>query len=312
MVLQKKLTSYYPEKKFKDAQFTTFGRKYFKEYQIWVKHIEVKSDQGWLLEDEITMRTYGFDFVKELVDFRDLGDTFLEVQFRASPFYTYYERSYIKLQDIFGNLEGLVSVFLIEIAVAVLPYVKLKFYEDLVNEVFDVHGYHPDETFKAEKREEKKEPGKLEVYQCENNKDKNDVSIGEIRIPLTQPHNESIFIDVEEQPPVERIRTDLFEKDKQKNSKPAFSLDLKQVGGSELLSFNSNKKGSEITRPEDQISFTSKTAKNNTLLNKKNKDSTIIPKSYSNNLLVEAPSIDKLQSKNMPDHTAPRLWYCSF
>lgn len=128
-----------PERIYMDAKFTTFGKTYFKEYQIWISHNEITTDSGWLMEDSSVRYSNSFDSLKEFLDLRSAGDQFVEFQVRVSPFYNYYSRQYIKIQDILANVDGLLTLVLVSIAIAILPYVKMKFYEGLIAEVFDVN-----------------------------------------------------------------------------------------------------------------------------------------------------------------------------
>jgi len=63
---------------------------------------------------------------------------------------TFWSRSYIKIQDILAELDGLVTVFVIIIALSIHPYIKNKYFEELINEVFDVKVYRYKEKEKKE------------------------------------------------------------------------------------------------------------------------------------------------------------------
>mmetsp|Transcript_13233 Transcript_13233/g.11319 ORF Transcript_13233/g.11319 Transcript_13233/m.11319 type:complete len:283 (+) Transcript_13233:57-905(+) len=41
-----------PGKLFLDSAFTTFGMNYYKEYSFFIKHVEMKSDVGWMFSEE--------------------------------------------------------------------------------------------------------------------------------------------------------------------------------------------------------------------------------------------------------------------
>jgi len=62
----------------------------------------------------------------------------LDLEIRVSPVTQVYARSYIKIQDIVARANGLTSIALIILLIFVSPYSNLKFYESLINDLFDV------------------------------------------------------------------------------------------------------------------------------------------------------------------------------
>ncbi len=139
----------HPEGRFLDSKFTTFGQGYYKEYSFFVRHISVKSDVGWLFSQNNKHDFISFDRVQENVDFREF-DSFFRLVLRVSTMKTFWTRTYIKLQDILAELDGLLTLFVIIVAIVVYPYIKTKYFEELTNDIFDVKIYRWDQNKKKD------------------------------------------------------------------------------------------------------------------------------------------------------------------
>ena len=146
-----------PESRFLDSKFTTIGKSYYKEYSFFTRHINVKNDIGWLFSEYHNQDYVSFDRIQENIDFRHF-ENFFRFVIRVSTMKTFWSRSYIKIQDILAELDGLVTLFIIVIALVVHPYIKSKYFEELINEVFDVKIYRLD---KDKKKEEPSSPSKV-------------------------------------------------------------------------------------------------------------------------------------------------------
>jgi len=48
-----------------------------------------------------------------------------------------YHRSYIKIADIFAQVEGIASAVLVVLIILIYPYLKIKYYEDIFNSLYD-------------------------------------------------------------------------------------------------------------------------------------------------------------------------------
>mmetsp|Transcript_28913 Transcript_28913/g.26259 ORF Transcript_28913/g.26259 Transcript_28913/m.26259 type:complete len:208 (-) Transcript_28913:759-1382(-) len=122
------------------SNWINIGTGYHKNYVVYLQHNELKSDTGWLLQDE---ETRNFVSVNEIIDQLDLKprSSFLGFTIRVGTHKEHYIRRYIKLQDVFSEVDGLVTLAIILIAIFVFPYVKLRFYQDLVNDMFDLRIY---------------------------------------------------------------------------------------------------------------------------------------------------------------------------
>ena len=48
-----------------------------------------------------------------------------------------YHRSYIKIADIFAQVEGIASAVLIVLVILIYPFMKVKYYEDLFNSLYE-------------------------------------------------------------------------------------------------------------------------------------------------------------------------------
>ena len=128
----------HPNLKYRDSAFTTVGNNYFKEISMWLSHIEVSSDLGWLTTNEKTSAYIKLDQIKEMTNFRQDPDGFMRFTVRVGKVTQHHSRSYIKVEDISAQVNGLATFGLLAAIIFVVPYSNLKFYESLINELFDI------------------------------------------------------------------------------------------------------------------------------------------------------------------------------
>ena len=128
----------HPNLKYRDSVYTSVGSNYFKEITMWLSHLEISSDLGWLTDDIKTTDYTKLDEIKELTNFRQDPDGFMRFIVRVGKVTQHYSRSYTKLQEISAQVNGLATAGLLAAIIFVVPYSNLKFYESLINELFDI------------------------------------------------------------------------------------------------------------------------------------------------------------------------------
>ena len=128
----------YPNRKYRDSTSTTVTNSYFKQATMWLNHLEVESDLGWLVSDPKTKKYIKLDQIKELTNYKQDPTGFFQFVVRVGKLKTQYRRSYTKIQDISAKVSGLTTFGFFAALVFVVPYSYLKFYESLINELFDV------------------------------------------------------------------------------------------------------------------------------------------------------------------------------
>jgi len=127
-----------PTHRYRDVSFTMFGNNYYKEIHMYLNHLEIRSGTGWLTTDESSQKYVQFGSIDETVALKQKEGSMLDFQIRTGKIVQVYNRSYIKIQDIAAQANGLSSVALIILLIFVTPFSNLKFYESLINELFDV------------------------------------------------------------------------------------------------------------------------------------------------------------------------------
>jgi len=148
-----------PVTRFRDSYFTSTASDSTKEVDLWISPLEMKTDDGWLTNSYMTENYVQPTKVAEYLSQRSDGDPFFYFFIQAGGITTQYTRSYIKVQDIAARVNGIISFSLVMLIIMVTPYVRLKFYEELIHDLFDVK-IMKDKT-KATKRSKTKKPSLL-------------------------------------------------------------------------------------------------------------------------------------------------------
>jgi len=129
-----------PNVTYRDSYYSSLTYPYYKELTLWLNHLEVKSDVGWLLEEQEVEKYISFEKTVENLNFRqDLGAV-LNFVVRVDKIKTHYERSYTKISDVFAEVNGLGAAIIVAFAFFLRPYSDIKFNEGLINELFEIKG----------------------------------------------------------------------------------------------------------------------------------------------------------------------------
>ena len=127
--------------------WTTFSAKIFKEIWLYYKKLEISSDLGWITKNYELQDYFSFDMFKEVWDYRDTSDVFLQVGIGMSLNRVVYDRSYIKLQSIAANVGGIAKFLLICGQLINFYFSNIKFKSYLVNYFYDVSSFRNDKTY---------------------------------------------------------------------------------------------------------------------------------------------------------------------
>jgi len=118
------------------------GLKNFKRIDLEVAPFEIKTDEGILL-DMYKSKNY-YDTSDITTDSAFLGqeiDQLLNIFVSVSQSKILYTRSYKKIQDVLAEVVGVVSGLLFTFSLLLYHYVRYKFFEDVINDTFDIHTY---------------------------------------------------------------------------------------------------------------------------------------------------------------------------
>jgi len=151
-----------PNINYRDSYFSSTTFPYFKEVTLWLSHLSMKSDIGWLTAEEKSVDFVSFDKTMENLNFRTDMGAVLNMIVRVGKIKTHYERSYTKISDILAEVNGLMAAVFVGAAIVLYPYSNIKFYESLINELFDVTALSQDSANKELKRGNSKSPKSLQ------------------------------------------------------------------------------------------------------------------------------------------------------
>ena len=145
-----------PDLKYRDSLYTTIGNNYFKEITMWLNHLEINSDLGWLTTNKERRDYIQMGDFRELTNFHLSSNGFMRLNVRVAKVKTNYDRSYTKVQDILAEVNGMATLGIIAGLLFVYPYSNLKFYESLINELFDVKMLKKDKDGNLKKKKKQK------------------------------------------------------------------------------------------------------------------------------------------------------------
>jgi hypothetical protein len=91
--------------------YSGFSATFYLDLWIYLKPIEIITDQGIIFENKKIIDYFAYDSMKHDVYFKD-GNVFASVTIRDSPRREVYERSYTKIQDASANIGGIINLFL--------------------------------------------------------------------------------------------------------------------------------------------------------------------------------------------------------
>ena len=126
-----------PLKLFRDGYFTTIGTTFSKSVSLYLQQLEINTDSGWLTTDYHTENYVKFDEIQEMFTFGTQRN-FAYFAVRLGNVKKHFNRSYTKVQDVIAKVNGLIAVAFTLFVIVLAPYVRLKFYEALINEIFDI------------------------------------------------------------------------------------------------------------------------------------------------------------------------------
>ena len=73
---------------------------------MWLNHLQVKSDLGWLTSNSKIQNYIKLDQVKEVTNYKLDPTGFFRFVVRVGKVKTHYIRSYTKIQDISAQVNG--------------------------------------------------------------------------------------------------------------------------------------------------------------------------------------------------------------
>jgi hypothetical protein len=121
--------------------WTTFSILAYREIWMYYKKVQISSDVGWLAEDKLQEDSFAFNNLREVWDYRDTSETFMNLNIAMGLNRMVYERSYIKVQQILANVGGILKVLLLMGQIVTFYFSKLNFQSFLVNHFYDSEAF---------------------------------------------------------------------------------------------------------------------------------------------------------------------------
>ncbi len=116
--------------------YKSFSYKYFEDIFFYFKLIEIITDSGYFFENKKTIKFPTFDYLQNDIDFRN-SNHFLSLTIRVSSKREVHERSYIKLQEIFSNVGGMLKIILL-IGEYSIYFIRMLLYKNYILEFFNL------------------------------------------------------------------------------------------------------------------------------------------------------------------------------
>lgn len=126
-----------PISRYRGEYFTTVTANAYREVNYYLNRLTITTDNGWLTEDIKTENHVQFERVFDLFSLTQSNGTFAVFNIRPSTTTKVYSRSYLKIQDVIAQVSGILSVSFIVLFMILLPYTWIKFYQSLINGLFN-------------------------------------------------------------------------------------------------------------------------------------------------------------------------------
>lgn len=128
-----------PNTGFQDYYYTMISPVNYHEVWIGVGHIEIITDSGWLTDNIKTLDFSATQKTSEGMISTPHPDKILaSVAIQLSTSEVYHYRTYKKVQDVLAEIGGLTDFVLLILLIVISPYLKIKFNESIMNELFSV------------------------------------------------------------------------------------------------------------------------------------------------------------------------------
>lgn len=146
--------------------FTTFGLNYTKGMDVNFFEMQIISDKGVIFEEKEETSEKSFENLKEFFEPFPSHNQFMYFDFKMSHQKVVFTRNYMKFQEFIADIGGLINLLYLFFWALVYPFSKIRYYVDLLNEVFDLReegrrvgwekGWRREEEEGGEKEEEKR------------------------------------------------------------------------------------------------------------------------------------------------------------
>ena len=115
--------------------YTTFGKNFFKEIHIFVKIIEIMTDQGFIFT------SYKKEAVLQGDTYQDMfttipKDSLCDITIKLSNRFDVVKRSYTKIQQVLGNLGGFIKVISTFLSILFSSPIRILFENEIINKLY--------------------------------------------------------------------------------------------------------------------------------------------------------------------------------
>jgi hypothetical protein len=107
----------------------------YKEGYILTKHVEVETDTGVIGETKASTHHVAYDHSFETFATIERTDKFFQMYFKVSPKGQTYSRRYVKLDFVLAEIEALICIYFVGMAILIAPFEKFYFYKNFINSI---------------------------------------------------------------------------------------------------------------------------------------------------------------------------------
>lgn len=217
-----------PDYRYREIYETTIDPTQFKQTNIYLGHVNVTSDAGWIVPEPETKQYAKVNKITETFSLDpDPKGAIIAFVIQVDFIETVYSRSYKTIQNVLAEVGGLSNVGLAVLFIITAPYLKMRFALNLMNELFDIdlmpsNGKGPNTNKKQNKKAKKRTLtlNTLEYGEIDSPKGIQTTQNGEARIDIGTCHQsmETLFTKGEEA----RLKSRITLKSPQSERDPLF------------------------------------------------------------------------------------------
>ena len=115
--------------------YTTFGKNFHKEIHIFIKIIEVFTDQNFIFTSYNNISALQADSFQDMST-GEIKDSLCDITIKLSNKYDVIKRSYTKIHQVLGNLGGFIKVTSTIICMISLSPIQIIFENDIINRLY--------------------------------------------------------------------------------------------------------------------------------------------------------------------------------
>lgn len=115
--------------------YTTFGKNFHKEIHIFIKIVEILSDQSFIFTSYKNISALQADTFQDMSTGR-MGGSLCDITIKLSNKYDVIKRSYTKIHQVLGNLGGFIKVISTMLTLITIFPIQIIFENEIINRLY--------------------------------------------------------------------------------------------------------------------------------------------------------------------------------